>query len=154
MMEELNERINTKTPALVFRAIEPSFTWETVVGYLQHCVDNEVGEPIGMLSFRLPMAEQLDSIRPVFEYLNENLDIEVLGSDLYATMTTKNEDIKYKSKNDVLIWNVLGESFFKVNDESRDVQKGDLIYVPAETEYVYKPQQARAYVVFSLSKES
>jgi hypothetical protein len=150
MIDELKERLDTKTPALVFRAIEPSFGWDTVVGYLQHCADNDAGEPVDILNYRLPMAEQIDSIRPVFEYLNENLDnVEVLGADLYSTFTTRG-NVKYSSKNDILIWNVIGQSDLSINEEDRVVEPGDLIYVPANTEYTFKPQGARAYVTFGV----
>ena len=149
MMEELNERMASKTPSLIYRAIQPSFTWETVVGYLQHCADNEVGEPVDILQYKLPLADQIDSIRPVKEYLNENLECEILGADLYTTLTTRG-NAKYIGKNDVLIWNVLGTSELKLEDEERTVEQGDLLYIPANTEYLFKPNQARAFVVFSV----
>jgi hypothetical protein len=150
MIDELNERIETQSPSLVFRAIEPTFTWETAVGYLTHCADNGLGEPIDILNYKLPVADQIDSIRPVKEYLSEHLNPEVLGADLYVTLTTKGE-VAYKSKNDVLIWNVLGISELKIEGEDRTVEPGDLIYIPKNIEYTFKPSVARAYVVFSLS---
>lgn len=149
MIEELNERIESKTPSLIYKAIQPTFTWETVIGYLQHCADNNVGEPVDILQYKLPLADQIDSIRPVMEYLNENLKAEVIGADLYATITTKGNS-KYVGKNDVLLWNVLGTSELKLEDDERTVEQGDLIYIPANTEYTFKPNQARSYVVFSV----
>ncbi len=151
MMEELNERIESKTPSFIYRAIQPSFTWETAVGYLQHCADNDVGEPVDIMQYKLPLAEQIDSIRPVKEYLNENLDAEVLGADMYVTLATKG-NCKYKGKNDVLLWNVLGTSELKLEDNDRSVEQGDLIYIPANTEYIFKANEARAYVVFSIQR--
>jgi hypothetical protein len=151
VIEELNDRIDNKIPALINRAIQPSFTWETVVGYLQHCADNEVGEPVSILSYKLPAADQIDSIRPVREYLNEHLNVEVLGADLYTSFTTKS-DSKYASKTDVLIWNVIGHSEFTINDNQRLVEPGDLIYIPAGSDYVFKATQSRAYVVFGIQR--
>ncbi len=152
MIEELNERIETQTPSFIYRAIQPTFTWETVVGYLQHCADNDFGEPVDILQYKLPMAEQIDSILPVKEYLNENLKVEVLGADLYATFATKG-NCKYKGKNDVLLWNVLGTSELKLEDNERSVKQGDLMYIPANTEYTFKANEARAYVVFSIQRQ-
>jgi hypothetical protein len=149
MIEELNERIASKTAALVYKAIQPTFTWETAVGYLAHCADNDVGEPVDILQYKLPLADQIDSIRPVMEYLNEQLEIEVVGADMYLTFATKGNS-KYVGKNDILLWNVLGTSELKIENQERTVEQGDLIYIPANTEYTLKPNHARAYVVFSI----
>lgn len=149
MMEELNKKIEAGTPAFVFRAIQPTFLWDTVVGYLTHCADNQFGEPVSILTYKLPAAEQIDSIKPVKEYLAENVSKDILGADLYTTFTTKTE-VKYSGKNDVLIWNVLGESTLTLDDNTKDVEAGDLIYIPKNTEYKLKANEANAFVLFSL----
>lgn len=152
VMEQLDDRIQSKTATVVTRAIQPTFPWETVIGYLTHCADSEVGGPIAIMYYKLPVAEQIDSIAPVKEYLSENLNVEIVGADMYVTLTTKN-DIKYSSDNDVLIWNAIGHSELFIFDEQRVIEPGDLIYIPKGTEYRYKPTTARAYIVFAL-KES
>ncbi len=149
LMEQLNERIQSKIPTVVARAIEPTFPWETAVGYLTHCADTEVGGPIGIMYYKLPVADQIDSIAPVKEYLSENLESEIKGVDMYVTLTTKG-DYKYSSDNDVLIWNAIGHSELSVFDEQRVLLPGDLIYIPAGIEYTYKPNTARVYIVFAL----
>ena len=149
LIEQLNERIENKVATVVSRAIEPTFTWETAVGYLAHCADNEAGGPIGMMYYKLPAAEQIDSISPVKEYLSENLKRDIIGVDMYVTLTTKG-DYKYTSNNDVLLWNALGHSVLKVFDEERLLEPGDLVYIPPGTEYIYKPESARTYIVFAL----
>lgn len=148
-MEQLNERIEEKVPTVVARAIQPTFTWETAIGYLAHCADNEVGGPIGTMYYKLPVADQIDSITPVKEYLSENLTREIVGVDMYVTLTTKG-DYKYSSDNDVLIWNAIGHSNLNVSDEERILEPGDMVYIPAGIEYTYKPETARAYIVFAL----
>jgi hypothetical protein len=149
LMEQLNERIGEKIPTVVSRAIQPTFLWETVVGYLAHCADNQVGGPIGLMYYKLPVADQIDSIAPVKEYLSENLESEIKGVDMYVTLTTKG-DYKYSSDNDVLIWNAIGHSELKIEEENRLLEPGDMVYIPAGMEYVYKPETARAYIVFAL----
>ena len=134
-------------------AIQPTFLWETVVGYLTHCADNNIGEPISILAYKLPYAEQIDSITPVKEYLSENINKEILGADLYVTLTTKTE-IKYSGKNDVLLWNVLGETTLTLFDNKKDIGVGDLLYIPKETEYKLKAEEANSFVLFSLGQES
>ena len=148
-MEQLNERIKEKIPTVVARAIQPTFTWETAIGYLAHCADNEVGGPIGMMYYKLPTADQIDSITPVKEYLNENLGREIVGVDMYVTLTTKGE-YKYSSDNDVLLWNAIGHSNLKLAEEERLLEPGDMVFIPAGIEYIYKPETARAYIVFAL----
>ncbi len=149
LMEQLNQRIADKVPTVVSRAIQPTFPWETVIGYLSHCADNQVGGPIGIMYYKLPIADQIDSITPVKEYLSENLEGEIKGVDMYVTLTTKGE-YKYSSENDVLIWNAIGHSEFKLEEETRHLEPGDLFYVPAGMEYEYKPTSARTYIVFAL----
>ena len=150
VMEQLNERIESSTATVVTRAIQPTFTWETVIGYLCHCADNEAGGPIAVMYYKLPAADQIDSITPVKEYLSENITNEIVGADMYVSLTTKG-DIKYSSENDVLIWNAIGHSELKIFDEDKVIEPGDLIYIPKNTEYKYKPTTARAYVVFALA---
>jgi hypothetical protein len=149
LMEQLNERIAGKIPTVVSKAIQPTFLWETAIGYLAHCADNQVGEPIGIMYYKLPVADQIDSIAPVKEYLSENLAAEIKGVDMYVTLTTKG-DYKYTSENDVLIWNTIGHSELSVNDQERLLEPGDLVYIPAGVDYVCKPKTARAYIVFAL----
>ena len=150
LMEELNDRIKERIPAMIFKAIQPTFGWDTVVNYVQHCADNGLGEPVDILNYKLPVADQIDSIRPVTEYLSEHIQAEIVGTDLYTTLTTKG-DIVYKSNYDMLLWNVIGYSGLSLMGEDRQVEPGDLIYIPKNTEYLFKPLVARAYVVFSLS---
>jgi hypothetical protein len=149
MMVELNKRIREKIPSVVSMAIQPTYTWETAVGYLSHCADNEVGGPIGMMYYKLPMPEQIDSIAPVKNYLNENLEHDIKGVDMYITLTTKG-NYKYSSDNDVLVWNSIGYSEIRLGEEKRTLEPGDLFYIPAGIEYEYKPTTARAYIVFAL----
>jgi quercetin dioxygenase-like cupin family protein len=152
VIEELNNRIDNKIPAVVPKAIQPTFLWETVVGYLAHCADTQVGGPIGVMYYKLPKADQIESIAPVKEFLSENLKREILGVDMYITLTTKG-DYKYSSDNDVLVWNAIGRSELNINEEEKHLEPGDLIYIPAGIEYTYKPQTARTYLVFALQGE-
>jgi len=151
-MEQLNDRIENNIATVVTKAIQPTFPWETAIGYLAHCADSEVGGPIAVMYYKLPLAEQIDSIAPVKEYLSENLKYEINGADMYISLTTKN-DIKYSSQNDVLIWNAIGHSELKVFDEQRVLEPGDLVYIPKNVEYTYKPSTARVYIVFALRRE-
>lgn len=149
MIEQLNETIREGQPAYIPKAIQPSFGWDTVVGYLSHCADTELGEPIGIMNYKLPLADDIESISPVKEYLSENIEAGILGVDLYATLTTKS-DLKYHGKNDVLLWNVIGYSKLTVFENERDLEPGDLVFIPKNTEYIVKPESARAFVLFSL----
>lgn len=149
MIEELNNRINNGEPSFVKAAIQPTFPWETSVGYLTHCSDVELGEPIGILNYRLPLADDIDSVKPVKEYLSTNLTKEVLGADMYVSLTTKSETT-YTSKNDSLLWNVLGNATFKLNGGEKDLGPGDLIFIPKNLEYKIKPETAQTFIVFSL----
>lgn len=153
VIEQLNERINNNIATVVNKGIQPTFPWETAIGYLSHCADNQVGEPIAVMYYKLPLADQIDSISPVKEYLSENIDAEIKGADMYVSLTTIN-DIKYSSENDVLIWNCIGQSELNIYEESRLLNPGDLIYIPKNTEYIYKANTARVYIVFALNKES
>lgn len=149
MIEQLNKKIEAGEAAFIYRAIQPTFPWDTVVGYLSHCADNDIGEPIDILTYKLPYVDQIDSVQPVKNYLSENVNREILGADLYATFTTKVQ-VKYIGKNDVLLWNVLGDTSFTILDNPRDVEPGDLIYIPKNTEYKLKASEANAFVLFSL----
>lgn len=149
IIEQLNERIEGKIPAVIPKCIQPTYTWETAVGYIQHCADNSEGEPISILYYKLPVADQIDSITPVKEYLSEHIKGEIDGVDMYVTLCTVNK-IKYHSDNDVLIWNVLGHSELHLDGEDRSIEPGDLIYVPKDIEYTFNPNTARSYIVFAL----
>lgn len=154
MIESLNNSIKDGTPAYVAKCIQPTFGWDTAVGYLTHCADHELGEPIDILNYRLAGANDVDSIRVVYEYLNENLVKPVIGADLITTFNTKG-NTKYYGKNDVILWNVIGYSGFTIIEEDGEGEKrllepGDVLYIPKEIEYTVKPESARAFVLFSL----
>lgn len=151
MIDELNKMIASSTAAYAPRGVQPTFDWNTVAGYITHCADTEFGEPIGILNYKLPFAEQIDSIKPVKEYLDENLEREILGVDMYATLTTKS-DVVYHGKNDALLWNVLGYSEFEFGDNVRLIEPGDIVFIPKETEYKVTPLGNRAFVLFSLKE--
>lgn len=152
MIEELNKKINNGEASYVEKAIQPTFNWETAVGYLCHCADQEFGEPVGTLSFRLPAAHEVDSIKPVKDFLSENLDKEVLGIDMYVSLTTRNE-IKYKSANDVLLWNAIGSGRLTFKENVRLLEPGDLIFIPKGLEYSIKPESASAVCAIALEQE-
>lgn len=153
MIEELKKRIENATPCLIHKAIEPSFTWETAVGYLQHCADTEIGNPIGPMNYMLPLAESINSVIPVKEYLSENLTEEIIGTEMMVTLTTKDIQDKYTSEYATMVWNVLGYSELNIDDEDRTVEPGDLFFLPAGTSYTYKPETARTAIIFTLGKE-
>ena len=149
MIEQLNKMIEDREPSYIGKAIQPTFGWDTAVGYLTHCADVELGEPVGILSYKLPLASDIESIKPVLEWLSENVDKPVLGADLYVTLTTRNE-VKYTGKNDVLLWNVIGTSKLYFHEGITDVGIGDLMFIPKNEEYIIKPESANAFVIFSL----
>lgn len=149
MIEQLNEKIDAGTPAFIYKAIQPTFGWDTAVGYLTHCADVELGEPINILTYRLPLADEVESIKPVKEWLSENINKPVLGADMVVSLTTKNE-ITYSGKNDVLLWNVAGEGKFFFHGTERAFELGDLVYIPKNEEYIVKPESAHVFVLFSL----
>ena len=152
MIEELNERINKGEASYVEKAIQPTFNWETAVGYLAHCADTEFGEPVGLLTFRLPKADDIDSIKPVKNYLSENIDKEILGIDMLVSLTTRNE-IKYSATNDVLLWNSIGSGRLVLKENVRLLEPGDLIFIPKGMEYSIKPESAQVVCVIALQQE-
>jgi hypothetical protein len=153
MIDQLNESIKEGSAAYVFKAIQPTFGWDTAVGFLTHCADVQRGDPIGIMNYRLIGADEIDSIQPVKEYLT-GLSKDIIGTDMIVTLTTKS-DTKYFGKNDVIIWNVLGNSTFTILEdgeltEERFLTPGDLVYIPKEIEYIVKPEEARTFILFSL----
>lgn len=149
MIEQLNQKIEAGEPAYVYKAIQPTFGWDTAVGYLTHCADVALGEPVEILTYKLPLAGDIESVKPVQEWLSENITKPILGADLYVSLTTKNE-VKYVGKNDVLLWNVIGTGKFTYHGHDRNLELGDLVFIPKNEEYIVKPESAHAFVLFSL----
>lgn len=153
MIEQVNELINSGKPCFVSKAIQPTFDWNVVINHLAYCADNGYGEPIGILHYKLVGATEVPTIKLVVDYLNENLDKTVIGADLITTLKSTDDNVVYRGKNDVIIWNVIGFSQLVIKDgESRELEPGDLIFIPRETEYIVKPQSPRAFVLFSLQQ--
>lgn len=156
VFRELEQRIKDKVPTLMYKGIQPTFDWETAIGYLSHCADNEIGTPVGTLNYHLPVADQIASIQPVKEYIQETMqDVEVEGVDMLVSITQKGEH-KYWSDNDALIWCVVGKNHFCINHEDNEEKAvttpGDLIFVPANVEYTLEPLTPRTCVFFNLTK--
>lgn len=153
MITQLNEFIKDDKPVYVEKAIQPTFDWNTVVNYITYCADNGHGEPIGILNYRLVGAADIQQIKIVLEYLNENLEKTVLGADIIATLKTTDDNVVYSGKNGVLLWHVIGVSTITVKDgDTRPLTPGDLVYIPPNVEYIVKPESARTFVLFSLEQ--
>lgn len=158
MIEELNQSMKEGQPLFVNKLIQPSFGWDTAIGYLQQCADAELGSPIGILNYKLPLADDIDSVTPVTDYLENNLeDYHVVGSSMFVTLATKDNPL-YTGSEDTLIWNVIGDGAFALVDEEKPdeeyeyrlVTQGDVLFIPKGVHYKFKPETARAFVLFSL----
>lgn len=153
MIERVNELVNEGKPCFVSKAIQPTFDWNVVVNHLAYCADNDYGEPIGILNYKLVGASEIPQIKIVVDYLNENLDKTIIGADIITTLKSSDDNIVYSGKNDVILWNVIGFSELVIKDgDSRQLEPGDIIFVPRETEYIVKPESPRAFVLFSLEQ--
>lgn len=156
MLESLNEHINREAPCFVERAIKPTFTWEDSISFLQYCADEQIGNPIGILNYKLPEAEKIQGIQLVKEYLNENLDNKIANCQMCITLSTR-DNPDYKNDCGMILWNTQGITEFSFGDEEEEVrrlmQPGDIIYVPEGLPFKMTPLNARAIVSFGLEKK-
>jgi hypothetical protein len=155
MLDSLNEHINKKLPCYVERAIKPTFNWEDVIGLLQYSADSDVGNPIGILNYKLPDAHLIQGIQLVREYLNENLDKKIANTQMCVTMSIR-DNPSYKNDCDMIIWATQGITEFSFGEGEDEVkrllQPGDIIYVPEELAFKMTPMNSRAFVSFGLEK--
>lgn len=157
LINELNDSMKEGQPLFVSRLVQPSFGWDTCMGYLSQCVDDDLGGPVSKMNYKLPLADDIDSINPVKEYLEKNIDYHVIGSSLFLSFSTKDNPL-YTGAEDSLIWNVIGQGAFALVDEEKEdeeydyrlVNPGDIIFIPKGVHYKFKPESARAFVLFSL----
>jgi hypothetical protein len=156
MLEQLNEQINSSSPCHVQRAVKPTFTWEEAIIFLQYCADAEYGEPIGIMNYKLPEAQQMQQVALVREYLNENLDNKIDTTQMCVTLSTK-DNPAYKNDTGVILWNTHGATEFSFTDGEEEVVRfmdaGDLVYVPEGLIFKMKPLSARVFISFGLEKQ-
>jgi hypothetical protein len=156
MLESLNENINLNHPCYAERAIKPTYTWEEVVAFLQYCADEDQGQPIGILNYKLPDADKVQGIQLVKEYLNENLDNKIVNTQMCITLSVR-DNPTYKNDCGMILWNTQGLSEFSFTDEEGEVkrlmQPGDLVFVPAELPFKMTALNARAFVSFGLENK-
>lgn len=156
MLESVNEHINKGAPCYVERAIKPVFQWDEAVALLQYCADEGVGNPIGILNYKLPEAEKIQGIQLVREYLNENLDSKIANTQMCITLTTS-ENPAYKNDCGMLLWTTHGLSEFSFGDGEdkvvRLMQPGDLVFVPKDLPFKMTPLNARVFVSFGLEQK-
>ena len=156
MLEQLNDHVNNGTPCYIEKAVQPTFQWDDVIGLLQYCADSDIGNPIGILNYKLPDAQLIQGVQLVKEYLNETLDNKIANAQLCTTFSTR-ESPAYKNDCDMIIWTTQGITEFSFNDGEEDVvrlmQPGDVVYVPAELQFKMTPLNARAFVSFGLENK-
>jgi hypothetical protein len=156
MLNSLNEHIIRQEPCYVEKAIQPTYTWEDAVAFLQYSADEGVGNPIGILNYKLAEADKVQPIQLVKEYLNENLDKKIANTQMCVTLSTA-DNPSYKNDSGVILWNTQGLSEFSFTDEGGEVkrlmQPGDLVYVPEGLAFKMTPLNARVFISFGLEKE-
>lgn len=164
IVDTINKHIDSGKACYVPQAIVP-ITWDLVVKHLQECADGKYkGGSNGVLSFQLGDAEQIPQVEVVMDSLNEHLNLKIFDATIFASFTTeRQEKTKQAVHSNLLIWSLTGDMCVNLYpsmayDEepfySVELNKGDLMFIPAEMPHEIDPTAARALVAFGIEVES
>ena len=154
--QRLNEAMVNQSWLFLEDVLPVEFGWDLPVYYLQHCADNEIGRPIGNLSYQLEGAHNIKDINGVIEELNKHLRNKIIDADIFLSFAKRSTSHPpHVDDHNVLLWQALGVSELSVfvDDNTvikREMSQGDLVYLPWYQKHEMKPVTARATVSFGL----
>jgi quercetin dioxygenase-like cupin family protein len=153
--QRLNEAMVNESWLFMEDAMPVDFGWDLPVYYLQYCADNEIGSPNGIMSYQLQGAENIKDINGVIEELNKHLRHKVNGADILLSFAKRSVSQPLDTEpHNVLLWQVLGVAeltvFIDGNKITRELNQGDMVYLPWNQEHEVTPVTARATVSFGL----
>jgi hypothetical protein len=159
--QRLNEAMLNESWLFMEDAMRVDFGWDLPVYYLQHCADNEIGRPIGNLSYQLEGAHNIKDISAVIEDLNKHLRYKVIDADIFLSFAKRSTSHPpHIDNHNVLLWQALGHAevtvFINGNKITREMKQGDVVYMPWNQQHEVIPITARATISFGLEtpKES
>lgn len=160
MIDIINKHIESKKGVHIKKGIQP-FGWDVVVDHLQKCADEErVGAPYGTLSYQLNQAEEIEDVKKVIDYLNEDLSLKIFDARIFTSFTKKSPPQHRRDNHNVLLWAVTDNMNVKLYDDESDepwydetLLKGDVFYIPANIEHKIEVSGARALVSFGIEVE-
>lgn len=154
--EDLNRAMVNDSWLVLENVLPPDFGWDLPVYYLQYCADNEVGTPIGLLSYQLSNAHNIKDINYYIEHLNKFLRKKIEAADILLSFSEKSTG-NISIERDIIFWQALGKAKIELDlgdtKVSKEINQGDLVYLSSKDKYQIMPVTARATVAFFLEEE-
>jgi len=158
MIDIINDHIDKGKSVHIKKAVQP-FGWDVVVKHLRECADEKyAGTPNGILSYQLNQAEEVEEVKRVIDYLNEDLSLKIFDAHIFVSFTTRTEKKAHTDNHNVLIWAISDNmeiDLFDTNDSeepfySDNFNKGDMVFIPADMSHRINPTGERALVSFGI----
>jgi len=154
---DLNRSLVNKSWLVLEDVMPAEFSWDLPVYYLQYCADNQIGFPLGILSYQLMGAENIRDINYYIENLNSFLRNKIFSADILLSFAANSTGNKSISK-DIIFWQALGAAKVELEQNetkiTKELKQGDLLYLSSSEKYEILPVTARATVAFYLEKGS
>ncbi len=153
---DLNRSLVNQSWLVLEDALTPEFGWDLPVYYLQYCADNEIGTPIGLMSYQLSNAQNIKDINYYLEQLNTFLRRKIVAADILLSFGSKSTG-NISIDKDIIFWQALGKAKIELELENtkitKEINQGDLIYLSSQDKYQIIPVTARATIAFFLEEE-
>lgn len=156
---DLNRSLVNKSWLVLEDVLPAEFSWDLPVYYLQYCSDNpeeNLGFPIGTMSYQLMYAENIRDINYYIEHFNKFLRTKIFRADILLSFSAKSTGNKSISK-DIIFWQALGAAKLELELDgtkiTKELKQGDLLYLSSKDKYEIIPVTARATVAFYLEEE-
>lgn len=155
---DLNNSMVTNSWLHLTDVMPAEFGWDLPVYYLEYCAKRELGYPLDYLSFELTNAEKIVDINFYIESLNEFLRKKIVQASLLLSLTENSKGNESNGETDMLFWQALGTAKLVIDVKgdrkiTKNLEQGDMAYVPAGYKYEILPVTARTTVAFYLEKE-
>jgi mannose-6-phosphate isomerase-like protein (cupin superfamily) len=157
MIDIINKHIKEHKGVHIKKAIEP-FGWDIVVNHLQQCADGDYcGRPKDILSYELNEAEEIPEVKRVMDYLNKELDLKIFDAHIFTSFTKKVKGALHADNHNVLVWSISGNMMIHLYDPqddepfySAELNKGDMVFIPADLPHKIEALGARALVSYGI----
>lgn len=139
---------------LVDHSLKSTWTWESILALINDEQNRGSIRYLGAGGFTLGGLEKEVYCKSVLDYLQPLAPNHYVRASVYASLTAQSKSFPLHSDpgQHVWIWQLLGETPWRVDNSELTLMPGQLLYITPSTPHCALPNQPRASISFSLEQ--